>query len=117
MFPVSIPGAESCAMSIVTGTVDRPAEPRHPTGPVGTLPGNNGEATRRPVSQLSNTSRKFEIMSSITTGQGDEIMRVGTMLLKVSLRCSVGCNAAVGGPPMHLRGVRFPPAFLLTETT
>lgn len=25
MFPVSIPGAESCAMSIVTGTVDRPA--------------------------------------------------------------------------------------------
>lgn len=43
-------------------------------------------------------------------------MRVGTMLLKASLRCSVGCNVAVWGPPMHLRGVRFPPAFLLTET-
>lgn len=115
--PGFYPGGQICAMSIVTGTVDRPAEPRHPAGPVGTLPGNNGEATGRPVSQLSNTSRKVEIISLITTGQGDEIMRVGTMLLKASLRCSVGCNVAVGGPPMQLRGVRFPPAFLLTERT
>lgn len=95
----------------------RPVEPA-PYGNVGTLPGNNGEATRRPGSQLSNTSRKVEIISLITTGRGDEIMRFGTMLLKASLRCTVGCKAAVGGPPMqHLRGVRFPPAFLSTETT